>query len=81
MEHTAEWDIRMFLFQHDTYSTARVVLDTGANTLTGIGHAGEFPDGRMQPEIDTELAAARALKDLAEHLMLVSAIDAAPPPR
>jgi hypothetical protein len=32
MEHTAEWKIRLYLFGHDTGSTAHAVLETGANT-------------------------------------------------
>ena len=61
MEHTAEWKIKLFLFEHDNGSTAQVVLDTGVTTLHGEGHAGQYPDGRMAPEIDTEIAAGRAL--------------------
>ena len=78
MEHTGEWDIKLFLFHHDTYATVRVVLDTGTRTLEGIGHAGQFPDGRlMEPAIDTELAAGRALADLADQLKLIAAADTA----
>jgi hypothetical protein len=81
MEHTAEWKIKLYLFEHDNGSTAQVVLDTGANTLKGEGHAGQYPDGRTIPEIDTELAAGRALTDLANQLTGIAATDAADPPR
>ena len=37
MEHTAEWKIKLFLFEHDNGSTAQVVLDTGANTVLTPG--------------------------------------------
>ena len=77
MEHTAEWKIKLYLFEHDNGSTAKVVLDTGANTLHGEGHAGQYPDGRAIPEIDTELAAGRALKDLGNRLTEIAASDAA----
>jgi nicotinate phosphoribosyltransferase len=77
MDHTAEWKIKLFLFEHDNGSTAQVVLDTGANTLHGEGHAGQYPDGRAIPEIDTELAAGRALQDLGNRLTEIAATDAA----
>lgn len=77
MEHTAEWKIKLFLFEHDNGSTAQVVLDTGVTTLHGEGHAGQYPDGRMAPEIDTEIAAGRALVDLGERLTQIGQSDAA----
>jgi hypothetical protein len=80
MEHTAEWKIKLYLFEHDSGSTAQVVLDTGANTLHGEGHAGRSPDGRAIPEIDTELAAGRALTDLGNQLTELAATDSAGAP-
>jgi nicotinate phosphoribosyltransferase len=77
MEHTAEWKIKLFLFEHDNGSTAQVVLDTGVTTLRGEGHAGQYPDGRAVPEIDTELAAGRALIDLGNRLTQIGTADAA----
>ena len=77
MKHTAEWKLKLFLFEHDNGSTAQVVLDTGANTVHGEGHAGQYPDGRAIPEIDTELAAGRALKALGNRLNEIAAMDAA----
>lgn len=75
MEHTAEWKMRLYLFEHGNGSTARVVLDTGANILHGEGHAGQDADGRATPEIDTELAAGRALTDLGSRLIETAAKD------
>jgi nicotinate phosphoribosyltransferase len=77
MEHTAEWKIKLFLFEHDNGSTAQVVLDTGVTTLRGEGHAGQDSDGRAIPEIDTELAAGRALQDLGNRLVEIATADAA----
>jgi nicotinate phosphoribosyltransferase len=77
MEHTAEWKMKLYLFEHDNGSTAEVVLDTGANILHGEGHAGQHPDGRAIPEIDTELAAGRALTDLGNRLIQTAAADEA----
>ena len=75
MEHTAEWKVKLYLFEHDNGSTAQVVLDTGANVLHGEGHAGQDQDGRAIPEIDTELAAGRALTDLGNRLIETAAAD------
>lgn len=76
MEHTAEWKIQLFLFEHENGSTAKVVLDTGVTTLRGEGHAGQHSEGRPTPEIDTELAAGRALVDLGNRLTQIGSTDA-----
>lgn len=68
MEHTAEWKIKLFLFELENGSTAQVVLNTGVSTLHGEGHAGQYPGGHVIPEIDTEIAAGRALIDLGNRL-------------
>jgi hypothetical protein len=39
MEHVAAWQAHVYLFGHDSMTQARVVLDTGANRLTGEGLA------------------------------------------
>lgn len=80
MEHTAEWKIKLFLFEHENGSTAKVVLDTGVTTLRGEGHAGQYPDGRTIPEIDTEIAAGRALVDLGNQLAEIGSADAVDAP-
>jgi len=41
MEHTAEWKIKLFLFEHDNGSTAQVVLDTGVTTSLTIDPHGK----------------------------------------
>ena len=43
MEHVAEWQAHVYLFEHDSMTQARVVLDTGANRLTGEGLARRHP--------------------------------------
>lgn len=77
MERTAEWKIKLFLFEHENGCTAQVVLTTGVTTLHGEGHAGQYPDGRAIPEIDTEIAAGRALIDLGNRLTQIGNADAA----
>jgi hypothetical protein len=39
MDHVAEWDIDVYLFERDDATVARVVLKTGTNTLHGEGNA------------------------------------------
>ncbi len=70
MEHTAEWKIRLYLYEHDENDStvAEVVLETGANTLRGEGRARRNPHDSPVPEIGDELAAGRALADLAHKL-------------
>ncbi|HEY7007645.1 MAG TPA: DUF1876 domain-containing protein [Jatrophihabitantaceae bacterium] len=76
MAHSGEWSIRLYLFEEDDATTAaRVVLDTGANTLTGEGRAQRNPHDRPVPEIGDELAAARALGDVSQQLMAAAAGD------
>ena len=78
MEHTARWEIRAYLFDHDEDSSlARVVLKTGTNTLYGEGRAsGE--DGRsLVAEIAEELALGRALVDLGSQLITAASQDSA----
>lgn len=77
MAHATEWKIKLHLFEHEDHTTARAVLETGANTLAGEGIARRNPHDRPVPEIGDELAAARALTDLAERLMSAARTDIA----
>ncbi|MBD0421902.1 DUF1876 domain-containing protein [Streptomyces sp. NPDC052309] len=70
MPHTVEWKVRLHLFEDDEGTTkARVVLDTGATALTGHGSAHCHPADRYLPEIGDELAAGRAMNNLAQQLL------------
>ncbi|MFJ4621808.1 DUF1876 domain-containing protein [Streptomyces sp. NPDC088812] len=70
MPHTMEWKVRLHVFEDDEGTTkARVVLDTGATALTGQGAAHCHPADRNVPEIGDELAAGRALNNLAQKLL------------
>ncbi|SDN50534.1 protein of unknown function [Streptomyces sp. cf386] len=76
MPHTAEWKVRLHLFEDDEGTTkARVVLDTGSTTLTGHGSAHCNPADMNVPEIGDELAASRAMNDLAQQLLNVAERD------
>ncbi|MFF5313310.1 DUF1876 domain-containing protein [Streptomyces massasporeus] len=70
MSHTVEWRVRLHLFEDDEGATkAQVVLDTGTTALTGHGTAHCHPADRNVPEIGDELAAGRALRELAQQLL------------
>ncbi|MFJ5806599.1 dsRBD fold-containing protein [Streptomyces sp. NPDC093093] len=65
MSHTAEWKARLYLFEEDQTTKARLELDTGTNKLTGHGTARCAPQDKDVAEIGDELAVARAMEDLA----------------
>ncbi|MET9391095.1 dsRBD fold-containing protein [Streptomyces sp. NPDC006624] len=70
MPHTEEWRVRLHLFEDDRGGTeAQVVLDTGTTTITGRGRAHRHPADPDVPEIGEELAAGRAVRDLAQRLL------------
>ncbi|WP_338674169.1 dsRBD fold-containing protein [Streptomyces sp. SCSIO 30461] len=69
MTRTAEWRMGLVLVEEDGTTKARVVLDTGTTTYTGHGVARCNPQDLDIPEIGDELAASRAMKDLASKLM------------
>ncbi|MFE9557785.1 DUF1876 domain-containing protein [Streptomyces sp. NPDC006703] len=68
MSHTAEWKVRLYLFEEDQTTKARLELDTGTKKLTGHGTARCAPQDTDVPEIGDELAVARAMDHLAEQL-------------
>lgn len=78
MEHISTWDIKLHVFEHDDDSTtAQVLLDTGANTLRGEGHARRRPSDPAVAEIGDELAVGRALIHLGTQLLDAAAGDIA----
>ncbi|WP_030196084.1 dsRBD fold-containing protein [Streptomyces sp. NRRL S-87] len=68
MSHTTEWRVRLDLVEDDRMTKARVELDTGTATLTGHGTARRSPQDADVPVIGDELAAARAMENLADQL-------------
>lgn len=76
MAHTAEWKVQLHLFEDDDGTTkARVVVDTGTTPLTGHGTARRHPADADVPEIGDELAAGRAMHDLAQQLLNIAERD------
>ncbi|MFF8847899.1 DUF1876 domain-containing protein [Streptomyces sp. NPDC015127] len=69
MPPTVEWRVRLRLFEDEGTTKARVVPDTGTTALTGRGVAHCNPADTNVPEIGDELAAGRAMRDLAQKLL------------
>ncbi|MFF8970038.1 DUF1876 domain-containing protein [Streptomyces sp. NPDC014995] len=70
MSHTVEWNVRLRLVEEDDGTTkAHVELDTGTTALTGHGAAHCHPADPNVPEIGDELAAGRAMNNLAQQLL------------
>jgi len=76
--HTRTWTVDITLTEHedDGRTRAAAVLRSGVrNPLRGEGDARRRPTDTDVPEIGDELAAARALADLAYKLLDVTAGD------
>ena len=71
-----KWTVQIYLTEDGDDTHARAVLATrDTSTLTGRGVARRNPIDRPIPEIGDELAASRALEDLAVRLHDVAADD------
>jgi hypothetical protein len=71
-----QWNVQIFITEDDDTTHARAVLSTrDTSTVTGTGAARRNPMDRPIPEIGDELAASRALEDLALRLHEVAARD------
>jgi hypothetical protein len=75
--HTKNWTVEILLTEENGHTQARARLHTepSAQVLTGHGAARVSPDDADIPEIGDELAASRALTDLAGQLLGSSAAD------
>ncbi|GAA3816306.1 DUF1876 domain-containing protein [Streptomyces phyllanthi] len=69
MPQIVEWKVRLHLFEDERATKARVVLETGDTALTGHGVAHRNPVDPDVPKIGDELAAGRAMRDLARQLL------------
>ncbi|MFI6463021.1 DUF1876 domain-containing protein [Streptomyces sp. NPDC050538] len=71
-----QWTVQIYLTEDGDETHARAVLNTrDTSTVTGRGVARRIPIDRSVPEIGDELAASRALEDLAIRLHDVYADD------
>ncbi|WP_440073767.1 dsRBD fold-containing protein [Streptosporangium sp. OZ121] len=76
--HAKRWTVQIHITEDGDTTSARAVLSTGDRTyLAGAGHACRNPADPQVPEIGDELAAARALADLAGRLLAVGSEDIA----
>ena len=62
------WQLKFEMREDDDHCDMVVHLDTGIRTLTGEGRSRRNPTDPSMPRVGEELAAARALHDLANHL-------------
>ncbi|MER7504396.1 DUF1876 domain-containing protein [Nonomuraea pusilla] len=73
-----QWTVQVFLNEEGDDTTAEAALTTRDGTrLVGKGRARRNPSDPSVPEIGDELAASRALADLAEKLGVVTQRDIA----
>ncbi|MCK7626396.1 DUF1876 domain-containing protein [Streptomyces sp. RS10V-4] len=74
---STEWRVRLVLTEEDGTTRARVELDTGGRSLTGRGRARCSPGDPDVPVVGDELAAGRAMRDLAGQLLRLADHDLA----
>jgi len=75
MQHVKEWPIKLYLFEEDGQTQARVELKADAGTLESVAEARCAPADFDVPEIGDEVAAGRALIALGTKLLRGSEID------
>ena len=75
--HTKTWSVEIFIGEQEgrTRAEARLSSERSAGALTGTGTARLSPVDSDVPEIGDELAASRALADLAHQLLDAAAED------
>lgn len=63
------WDVRLEITEDDDHCEVVAHLDTGDRGLAGVGRSRRNPADPAVPQVGEELATARALQDLAHHLV------------
>jgi hypothetical protein len=63
------WTLQFEIVEDDQHCEMVVHLDAGDRSLSGRGRSRRNPADPLVPQIGEELAAARALQDLANHLL------------
>jgi Domain of unknown function (DUF1876)/Domain of unknown function (DUF1918) len=75
-QHVKNWSVDLYLFEQDAATMAHAVLRTDARTkLESRGETHRNPSDVDVPEIGDEVAAARALRRLADRLLGVASDD------
>ena len=82
MKSIDTWTVDIQLFEGEVDTAARATLVSGEGvhlrrTLVGTGRARRNPGDAAVPEIGAEIAAARALRDLADRLLGAASDDIA----
>jgi Domain of unknown function (DUF1876) len=75
MTTVGNWLVEIFLGEQDRETHAEARLTMGAGGLTGHGAARRNPEDRAATRTGEEIAAARALSDLAHKLLDAAAGD------
>ncbi|MHB9856980.1 DUF1876 domain-containing protein [Streptomyces sp. YIM S03343] len=75
MPQAKEWEIHLYLTEDEGTTRAHVVLHTATASLAGHGTARRNPADTDVPEIGDELAAGRAMHDLARRLLATAEED------
>jgi hypothetical protein len=65
---TLHWDVRLELREDVDHCEVTAHLDTGDRSLAGVGRSRRNPTDANVPQVGEELATARALQNLAQHL-------------
>lgn len=74
--HEKHWTVEITIDEHESRTRARARLHAaGVDNLVGVGLARLNPDDVNVPKIGDELAASRALSDLAHRLLDATADD------
>jgi hypothetical protein len=80
MTHAKRWTVDIYIDEHEETRRTRAEarLHTGDPTdVRGVGTSSRNPRDTEVPEIGDELAVARALADLADHLHAAARLDVA----
>lgn len=75
MQHVREWPIKLYFFEEDGDTQARVVVRAQAGRIETVGEAHCVPGDFDVPEIGDEVAAGRALIALGTKLLRGSEAD------
>ncbi|HET9091733.1 MAG TPA: DUF1876 domain-containing protein [Acidimicrobiales bacterium] len=69
MTHEPVWTVEIYFTEDENRTRADARLSTGTREIDGWGRSKRSPTDPDVPSIGEELAAARALSDLAHHLL------------